>query len=36
LWVALDVLQQARTERIARRRVIDEADWRRRLTAALG
>lgn len=36
LWVVLDVLQQARDERIARRRVLDEADWRRRLAAALG
>jgi hypothetical protein len=36
LWVVSDVIQQARNERIARRRVLDEADWRRRLTAALG
>lgn len=36
LWVLRDVIQQARAERIARRRVLDEADWRRHLTAALG
>jgi hypothetical protein len=35
-WVLADVVQQVRAERIARRRVLDEAAWRQHLMAALG
>jgi hypothetical protein len=35
-WMLADVVGQVRKERIARRRVLDEAAWRQRLTSALG